>query len=166
MRFGDFRGPAMVLEQNIKPHGKTMSDFKKMEDRLDNWGFTVRSPKFQSGVCAQWARLFVALRDGAASPAAVTPIERDGWLVEAAWSSMPDHVSKWVLKYHYVLRMSPEQVQTRMRKTHRAVLRGRPFDLVLAEAHAAISRRISALSAVHIINHVRADSCVSEKSVL
>ncbi|MBB5462889.1 hypothetical protein [Paraburkholderia sp. Cpub6] len=143
-----------------------MSDFQNMEHRLDNWGSTVRSPKFHSGVCAQWARLCVALRDGAGAPSAVTPIEKDGWLIEAAWSSMPDHVSKWVLKYTYVLRMSPEQVQTRMRKTHRAVLRGRRFDLVLAEAHAAISKRIAALSAKEIIKIVRADGCKPEKSVL
>ncbi|MFM0022176.1 hypothetical protein [Paraburkholderia azotifigens] len=143
-----------------------MSEFQSMEERLDNWGFTVRSPKFHDGVCAQWARLCVALRDGGNAPAAVTPVEKDGWIVEAAWSSMPDHVSKWVLKYTYVLRMSPEQVQTRMRKTHRAVLRGRRFELVLAEAHAAISKRIAALSAQQIIKNIRTDGCKPEKSVL
>jgi len=143
-----------------------MSQFKNMEERLDNWGITVRSPKFHDGVCAQWARLYVALRDGSPGPATVTPIERDGWLVEAAWSSMPDHVSKWVLKYTYVLRMSPEQVQTRMRKTHRAVLRGRKFDLVLAEAHTAISRRIASLSARTVIKNVREGGCKPENLVL
>ena len=143
-----------------------MSDFQKMEQRLDNWGSTVRSPKFHSGVCAQWAHLCVALRDGANAPAAVTPVEKDGWVVEAAWSSMPDHVYKWVLKYTYVLRMSPVQVQTRMRKTHKANLRGRPFDLVLAEAHAAISKRISALTASHIIKNIQKDGCKPEKAAL
>jgi predicted PP-loop superfamily ATPase len=143
-----------------------MGNFQNMEHRLDNWGSTVRSPKFHSGVCAQWARLCVALRDGANAPAAVTPVEKDGWLVEAAWSSMPDHVSKWVLKYTYVLRMSPEQVQTRMRKTHRAVLRGRNFDLVLAEAHAAISKRISAMSTNHLLKNIWKDGCKPEKVAL
>jgi hypothetical protein len=143
-----------------------MSGFESIEERLDNWGFTVRSPKFQSGVCAQWAQLCVALRDGSVAPAAVTPIERDGWLVEAAWSQMPDHVSKWVLKYTYVWRMSPEQVQTRMRKTHRAVLRGRRFELVLAEAHSAISKGIVRLSSNRIITNIRSGSCKPEVVVL
>lgn len=140
-----------------------MSDFRNIEHRLDNWGGTVRSPKFHSGVCAQWAHMCVALRDGANAPAVVTPIEKDGWLVEAAWSAMPDHVSKWVLKYTYVLRMSPEQVQTRMRKTHRAVLRGRRFELVLAEAHAAISKRISEMTADRVIKNIQKDGCKPEK---
>lgn len=143
-----------------------MSDFENIERRLDNWGFTVRSPKFHSGVCAQWAHMCIALRDGGNAPAAVTPVEKDGWLVEAAWAGMPDHVSKWVLKYTYVLRMSPEQVQTRMRKTHRAVLRGRRFDLVLAEAHAAISKRISTLTAGHVIKNIREGGCKPEEVVL
>jgi hypothetical protein len=136
-----------------------MGEFKDMAERLDNWGMTVRAPKFQEGVCAQWARLYVALRDGTAAPSGVTPTEKDGWLVEAAWSGMPDHVSKWVLKYTYVWRMSPEQVQTRMRKTHRAVLRGRRFELVLAEAHAAISRRIVQLTAERIIEGAQKKGC-------
>ncbi|SEI42230.1 hypothetical protein [Paraburkholderia diazotrophica] len=144
-----------------------MSEFQSIEERLDNWGFTVRSPKFQSGVCAQWAHMYVAMRDAAAeTPSNVTPVEKDGWLIEAAWSAMPDHVSKWVLKYTYVLRMSPEQVQTRMRKTHRAVLRGRRFEIVLAEAHAAISKRIAALSAQQIIKNIRTDGCKPEPFVL
>jgi hypothetical protein len=79
---------------------------------------------------------------------------------------MADHVYKWVLKYTYVLRMSPVQVQTRMRKTHKANLRGRPFDLVLAEAHAAISKRIAVLSAHHVIENIQKDGCKPEKVVL
>jgi hypothetical protein len=144
-----------------------MSEFQSIEERLDNWGFTVRSPKFQSGVCAQWAKMYVAIRDAAAdAPSNVSPVEKDGWLIEASWSAMPDHVSKWVLKYTYVWRMSPEQVQTRMRKTHRAVLRGRRFELVLAEAHAALSKQIARLTANQIIKNIRTDGCKPEKSVL
>jgi hypothetical protein len=55
--------------------------------------------------------------------------------------------------------MSPEQVQTRMRKTHGAVLRGRRFELVLAEAHAAISRRIVQLTAERIIEGAQKKGC-------
>ncbi|MDN7871282.1 hypothetical protein QZM26_17890 [Burkholderia multivorans] len=143
-----------------------MSGFESIEERLDNWGMTVRSPNLKAGVCAEWARLYVAMRDGSECPSHVTPAERDGWLVEAAWSRMPNHVSKWVLKYTYVWRMSPEQVQTRMRKVHRVNLRGRRFDLVLAEAHAAISKSIAALSASQVIERVCAGSCKPEKSVL
>ncbi|MBR8312396.1 hypothetical protein KDW36_04180 [Burkholderia dolosa] len=42
-----------------------MSEFKSLEDRLDNWGATVRSPRFKPEVCAQWARLHVAPRERA-----------------------------------------------------------------------------------------------------
>jgi hypothetical protein len=143
-----------------------MSDFQSIEERLDNWGFTVRSPKFHSGVCARWAALYVALRDGVEAPASVTPVERDGWLVEAAWASMPDHVSKWVLKYTYVWRMSPDQVQTRMRKLHKANLRGRPFELVLTEAHTALSKHISKLTAHRILKNLKADGCKPSEFVL
>lgn len=143
-----------------------MSEFRNIEERLDNWGFTVRSPKFQSGVCAQWAALYIALRDKCEPPSSVTPVERDGWLVEAAWSTMPDHVSKWVLKYTYVWRMSPEQVQTRMRKTHKAVLRGRRFELVLAEAHAALSKCIARTSMHCIIKNVQEEGCKPAQFVL
>ncbi|MFM0306260.1 hypothetical protein P0D71_00500 [Paraburkholderia sp. RL17-383-BIF-A] len=144
-----------------------MSDFQNMEHRLDNWGFTVRSPKFQTGVCAQWAALYVAIRDSARdAPASVTPVEKDGWLVEAAWAAMPDHVAKWVLKYTYVWRMSPEQVQTRMRKTHKANLRGRRFELVLAESHTALSKSISKLTAHRVMKNVREDGCKPAEVVL
>lgn len=143
-----------------------MGEFRNIDERLDNWGMTVRSPKFQDGVCAQWARLYVALRDGATAPASVTPVEQDGWLVEAAWSGMPNHVSKWVLKYTYVWGMTPAQVQTRMRKTHGAVLRGRRFDLVLAEAHAAISRRLVQLTAGRLIEGAQKKGCKPPAVVL
>ncbi|TCK44000.1 hypothetical protein B0G84_2348 [Paraburkholderia sp. BL8N3] len=141
--------------------------FETIEARFDNWGFTVRLPKFQTGVCAQWARLYVALRDAEKdAPAAVTPVEKDGWLVEAAWSAMPNHVHKWVLKYTYVWRMSPEQVQTRLRKQHKAVLRGRNFDLVLAEAERSLNQSISRLKTDAFMKNMGKAGCKLETFVL
>lgn len=134
-------------------------NFETIEQRFDNWGRTVRMPKFQEGVCAQWARLYVALRDATNIPVVIRPEERDGWLVEAAWAAMPNHVHKWVLKYTYVWRMSPEQVQTRMRKTHGAVLRGRQFELILAEAERSLNQSLSRIKAASFIKILRTDSC-------
>jgi hypothetical protein len=134
-------------------------NFDTLEQRLDNWGRTVRMPKFQDGVCAQWARLYVALRDATNVPVVIKPEERDGWLVEAAWAAMPNHVHKWVLKYTYVWRMSPEQVQTRLRKSHGAVLRGRHFSLVLAESEKSLAQSIARIRASDFVKILRTDAC-------
>ena len=122
-----------------------MSDFATFEERLENWGRVVRSPRYQSGVCAVWARWFVSTRnsiedDKSAPVASIPPVDKDGWIVERAWAHMPDDVHKWVLKYEFVWRMSSEQVQTRLRKNHKIILRGRNWDLVTAEARAAIKK--------------------------
>ncbi|MBU9340692.1 hypothetical protein [Burkholderia multivorans] len=143
-----------------------MSGFESIEERLDNWGATVRSPRFKPEVCAQWARLHVALRDKAMAEMALPPEQKDGWLVEAAWSAMPNHVAKWVLKYTYVWRMAPDQVQTRMRKAHGAVLRGRRFELVLADAHRAIGHSLVKLTADSVIRKIAATGCKPPESVL
>ncbi|KVV20310.1 hypothetical protein WK78_28920 [Burkholderia cepacia] len=143
-----------------------MSEFRTMEERLDNWGATVRSPRFKPEVCAQWARLHVALRDKALAEMTIPPEQKDGWLIEAAWSSMPNHVAKWVLKYTYVWRMAPDQVQTRLRKAHKAVLRGRHFDLVLADAHRSLSQCIAKLTADSVIGKFASNSCKPLDSVL
>ncbi|EAY68944.1 hypothetical protein BDAG_01682 [Burkholderia dolosa AU0158] len=143
-----------------------MSGFESIEERLDNWGATVRSPRFKPEVCAQWARLHVALRDKALAEMPIPPEQKDGWLVEAAWSAMPNHVAKWVLKYTYVWRMAPDQVQTRMRKAHGAVLRGRRFELVLADAHRAISQSIVKLTADSVIRKIASTGCKPPESVL
>ena len=73
-------------------------NFETNESRFDNWGMTVRMPKFQSGVCAQWAQLYVALRNANEAPHTVTPVENDGWSVEAAWLTMPNHVLSCLLQ--------------------------------------------------------------------
>ncbi|MDR5757007.1 hypothetical protein [Caballeronia sp. LZ035] len=134
-------------------------NFETFEQRLDNWGRTVRLPKFQEGVCAQWARLYVALRDSTETHVVIKPEERDGWLVEAAWAAMPNYVHKWVLKYTYVWRMSPDQVQTRLRKHHGAVLRGRNFDLILAESERSLHQSLSRIKASDFMKILRTDSC-------
>ncbi|MDR5815808.1 hypothetical protein QCE62_19665 [Caballeronia sp. LZ033] len=140
--------------------------FETIEQRFDNWGHTVRMPKFQSGVCAQWARLYVALRDACEAPANVTPVERDGWLVERAWSALPNHAHKWVLKYTYVWRMSPDQVQARMRRVHKIVLRGRPFDLILAESERSLSQSISRVRIEDHTKSSRKQACKLELLVI
>ncbi|MDN7477758.1 hypothetical protein [Burkholderia multivorans] len=55
-----------------------MSGFESIEERLDNWGATVRSPRFKPEVCAQWARLHVALRDKAMAEMALPLEQKDG----------------------------------------------------------------------------------------
>lgn len=119
-------------------------NFETFGERLDNWARVVRLPRFQAGVCAQWARWYVAIRDTeskyAGAPPAMTKNEIDGWLVERAWSSMQHPVHKHILKYHHVWGMSDVQVITRMRKAHGINLRGRPWKLIIAEAEASLKK--------------------------
>ena len=126
----------------------------------------MRSPRFKPEVCAQWARLHVALRDKALAEMTLPPEQKDGWIVEAAWSAMPNHVAKWVLKYTYVWRMGLTSVQTRMRKVHNVVLRGRRFELVLADAHRAISHSIVKFTAASVIGKIASSGCKPSESVL
>jgi hypothetical protein len=121
-------------------------NFETFGDRLDNWARVVRLPKFQSGVCAQWARWYVALRDAEANyegvPVGLSKDELDAWIVERAWSSMQHPVHKFILKYHYIWNMSDVQVIIRMRKAHGINLRGRPWDLIIAEAEASLKKAL------------------------
>lgn len=121
-------------------------DFETFGERLDNWARVVRLPKFQAGVCAQWARWYVAIRDSESSydgsPVSITKDEIDAWMVERAWSSMQHPVHKFILKYHYIWNMSDVQVITRMRKAHGINLRGRPWQLILAEAQASLKKAL------------------------
>ncbi|MDN7477759.1 hypothetical protein [Burkholderia multivorans] len=71
-----------------------------------------------------------------------------------------------MLKYTYVWRMAPEQVQTRMRKAHGAVLRGRRFELVLADAHRAISQSLVKLTADSAVRKIASTGCNPPDSVL
>ena len=139
-------------------------DFENMDDRLSNWSKVVRSPRFQSGECAAWAKWYVALRDSgkAADAPPMTKDEWDGWLVEKAWSMLPNHISKWTLKYSYVWNMSPEQVQTRMRKTHNANLRGRKYELVIAQAKSDLRKNIASLTTKKILKFFEEDACKLE----
>lgn len=137
-------------------------NFETIEQRLENWGRVVRSPRFQSGECAAWAKLYVAIRDASKmlDAPAMTKDEADGWLIERAWAMLPNHVFKWTLKYTWVWNMSPEQVQTRMRKTHGANIRGRKIDLILADARTALCKNLSVLMAADaLIKTASENSC-------
>lgn len=120
--------------------------FETFGERLDNWARVVRLPKFQAGVCAQWARWYVSIRDSEGkydgAPVSLSKDELDAWLVERAWSSMQHPVHKFILKYHYIWGMSDVQVITRMRKVHGVNLRGRPWDLIRAEAEASLKKSL------------------------
>lgn len=136
-------------------------EFQTIEERLENWGRVMRSPRFQSGECAAWAKLYVAIRDSGKTldTPSMTKDEADGWLVERAWSMLPNHIFKWVLKYTWVWNMSAQQVQTRMFKTHKANIRGRKLELILADARTALSRNISALRVADALFKNVSDTC-------
>ncbi len=133
-----------------------------MEDRLENWSRVVRSPRFQSGECAFWAKIYCSLRDAEKAPDGPTMSkdERDGWLIEKAWSMLPDHVYKWTLKYTHIWRMSPEQIQARMRKVHGTNIRGRKLEVILADAHAALRRNIAAVTTAEAMENMRKTTCI------
>jgi hypothetical protein len=99
-----------------------------------------------SGVCAQWARWYVSIRDSeskyAGPSVSVSRDELDAWEVEAAWARMPFVLDKMVLKYHFIWNMSDDQVIIRLRKTHKINMRGRPWDLILAEAQRALKKKL------------------------
>lgn len=143
-------------------------DFENIDDRLENWGKVVRSPRFQSGECGLWAKWYVMLRDSGkpVEAPAMTKDERDGWLVEKAWSMLPNHTYKWSLKYHWVWRMDLEQVSTRMRKSHGISTRGIKMELVLAQAKTALRKNIASLTAKDFLKIVGKDSCKPETCAL
>lgn len=143
-------------------------DFENIDERLENWSKVVRSPRFQYGECAAWAKWYVALRDsGTPSDApSMTKDEWDGWLVEKAWTMLPNHTYKWTLKYHWVWGMSIEQVSTRLRKTHNINTRGVKMELMMAQAKAALCKNMAALTAKKILQFVSEDACKPESCVL
>lgn len=125
-----------------------------LEERLDNWGRVVRSPRYQTGVCALWAKWYVALRvaRGEDEPNVRIPVEdRDGWEIERAWSGMPAHVPKWLLKYHYVWRMSHDQIRVRMAKTHGVRLHKSQMEVLMCDARARLSRELIRMTAHKVI---------------
>jgi hypothetical protein len=143
-------------------------DFENIDDRLENWGKVVRSPRFQYGECAAWAKWYVALRDSGKAPdmPTMTKDERDGWLIEKAWSDLPNHTYKWALKYSHVWRMDPDQVSTRMRKSHGISMRGIKVELVLAQAKTALCKNIASLTTKEILKFVSKDACKQESCVI
>jgi hypothetical protein len=157
-----------------KKHGKRCRRYEEkkamtLEERLDNWGRVVRSPKYQTGVCAAWAKWYVAKRgeDAAVEPhAAISPDDRDGWMIERAWCAMPAHAPKWLLKYHYVWRMSPEQIRVRMFKNHSTRIHQSQIDAYIADARSRLTRELVRLTADTIIRTASQTSCKPEKSTL
>lgn len=143
-------------------------DFENIDDRLNNWSRVVRSPRFQSGECALWAKWYVLLRDAGKTVQApsMTKDEWDGWLVEKAWTMLPNHTYKWCLKYHWVWGMEADKVSTRMRKSHNISLRGVKVDLVLAQAKSALCKNIAMLTAEKILQSAAKSACKPEKCVL
>jgi hypothetical protein len=97
---------------------------------------------------------------------AMTKDERDGWLVEKAWSMLPNHTYKHVLKYHYIWRMSPTQIRTRMQKSHCIKIGGIKFEILLAKAHAALCRNIASLTADAVLENFSKKGCAIEKHSL
>lgn len=118
--------------------------FRSFEDRLDNWGRTVRTSPNRDRACAWWAEMYVKIRDSrtGAIPPSIDRDELDGWLVEEAWKHLPNHVSKWILRYHFVFNMGQEQIQTTLWRKHHVRLRGFQFKLSLEKAQTSISREI------------------------
>jgi hypothetical protein len=156
-----------------KQHGKRCRKYQEkkamtLEERLDNWGRVVRSPMYQDGVCAVWAKWYIAKRDvNAVEPnASIPPEDRDGWLIERAWSEMPAHVPKWLLKYHYVWRMSPEQIRIRMFKKHSTRIHRSQIEAYIADARSRLTRELVRLTANTIIRTASQSSCKPERSVL
>lgn len=84
-----------------------------IEARLENWGRVVRDPRWQPQHCASWAKLATALgrQDDTEAPQQIVLKDvADGWLLERAWQTINDPLSKRLLQYHFVHRMSAEMV--------------------------------------------------------
>nr|DAH73667.1 MAG TPA: antitermination protein Q [Caudoviricetes sp.] len=84
-----------------------------IEARLENWGRVVRDPRWQPQHCASWAKLATALgrQDDSEAPQQIVLKDvEDGWLLEQAWQTINDPLSKRLLQYHFVHRMSAEMV--------------------------------------------------------
>ncbi|WP_318833687.1 hypothetical protein [Burkholderia cepacia] len=144
-------------------------NFESFEDRLENWGRVVRNSPGRSVACNSWADLYIALRDAGkmrGSGQVMTKDELDGWIVEAAWSALPNHAHKWLLKYSYVWNMGDEEIQCKVRKRHGINLRGRDMRLAMAEARRAISKILSDREAEEIIRNASKNGCKPPSAVL
>lgn len=122
--------------------------FKSFDERLDNWGRTVRTSPHRDLACAWWAELYVKIRDsraGAIRPS-IPRNELDGWMVEEAWKHLPNHVSKWILRYHFVFNMGQEQIQATLWRKHKVRLRGFQLEISLSNAKTAVCREIVRLT--------------------
>ncbi|MCY0389733.1 hypothetical protein OVY01_21555 [Robbsia sp. Bb-Pol-6] len=116
-----------------------------MEDRMQNWGGVVRSPRFKASTCAVWAQWFIALRDQGtrASTAPFVHDEADAWAIERAWREIPNPVTKALLKAWYVQNMNFGQLRTYMWREHHARLRAHTLEFALANARRDMENSLS-----------------------
>jgi hypothetical protein len=142
--------------------------FENLESRLENWARVVLSSGGSEDACALWAKWYILIRDyGKGDPKiAVIRNEMDGWLVERAWRSMPNHVAKWVLKYHYVWNMSPDQIQTRMWHRHKARVRRENLDRSLANGRQILTREIIRISGETVVEKPEKIACKLPETIL
>lgn len=122
--------------------------FKSFDERLENWGRTVMYSPHRDVACAWWAEMYIKIRDsraGAIRPA-IPRNELDGWMVEEAWKHLPNHVNKWILRYHFVFNLGKEPIQSRLWQKHHVRLRGHQFEIGLENAKTAICREIVRLT--------------------
>jgi hypothetical protein len=142
--------------------------FKSFDERLNNWGRTVRTSPHRDAACNWWAEVFVKLRDarlGNGSPA-ISRDELDGWLLEEAWKHLPNHVSKWILRYHFVFNMGQQQIQSTLWQKHKVRLRGYQFEISLDNARVALAREITAISGKHVVENFARKTCKPENPFL
>lgn len=135
----------------------TVAGHGSLDQRLENWSRVVRTSPNRDAACNWWADIYVKLRDSKnfgihrrsvdeerEEELRRIPVdELDGWMVETAWKMIPNPVHKWILQYHYVFRMGPEQIQTRLWRKHHVRLRRHQFDVALANARQAISHSLN-----------------------
>lgn len=122
--------------------------FKSFDDRLENWGRTVLYSPHRDQACAWWAEMYVKIRDSRAGMIR-PPIPRnelDGWMIEEAWKHLPNHVSKWMLRYHFVFNMGKDQIQARLWQKHHVRLRGHQFEMSLDRARTSICHEMVRLT--------------------
>lgn len=122
--------------------------FKSFDERLNNWGRTVKTSPHRDRACAWWAEMYVKIRDSRAGmrPPAIPRNELDGWMVEEAWKHLPNHVSKWILRYHFVFNMGSEQIQATLWRKHKVRLRGYQFEKSLSTARTSICHEMVRLT--------------------
>lgn len=87
------------------------AEIRAMEERLDNWRLCVRSGVIRHH-CGSAEHRYRAGKGDVMESRRVPRLvidERDGWLIERAWSTLPIRW-RWMLKLHYVLQLEKRAV--------------------------------------------------------